>query len=246
MMPPPSRRTRRTILLAACALALAGCEDAPTASSAHVQSAGGKLWVAVSPPRPLPDARTWLPALGKGEAAGRVEALRDRARRLRSRVELEEAVRTEEEAARLAASSLGRAPSARVVREALGAVDAWTGAAERTLLAAPSPELAQGVLGVRREREAAGRALARGDTLAAVGHLATAAGVARGWSPHAVALRVYARAESRVRRAGLSRPDSLRAERLLRHARQAVLTGDSGRAFRRATYALQLLDAGGR
>jgi hypothetical protein len=236
-----------TAFVLACALLLAGCEDAPTASTAHVQSAGGRLWVAVSPPRALPDARTWLPFLERGDGGtGRVEAFREKARRLRWRGALEEAARAEEEAARVAAASLSRAPGARVVGEALAGVDAWLGAAERALASAPSRELARGVLAVRAAREAAARALSRADTLGSVARLAAAAERARAHSPGAVALRVFARAEARMRAGKLSRADSLRAERLLRHAREAILTGDSRRAFRRATYALQLVDTAGR
>ncbi|HEV2146025.1 MAG TPA: hypothetical protein VGR37_01265, partial [Longimicrobiaceae bacterium] len=64
-----------------------------------------------------------------------------------------------------------------------------------------------------------------------------------------VALRAFERAEAMVREHGrtLPRTQAARVERLLGWAREAVLTDDPERAFRRAVYALQLVEqyAGG-
>lgn len=231
-------------LLLVAALALAACEDAPTAPGAQVQSAGGKLWVAVPAPRALPESRTWLPYLaGSDSAALRVAKLRDQARRLRWKGEPEEAIRREGEASRLAAASLSAAPDARTLAEAVAAVDGWLGAAERAAAAVDSPELAAGVAGVREARGAVAARLEAGDTLGAVPHLDRAAALAREHTPGAVALRLVDRAEALVDARALSRADAARARHLLRHAREALITGDPNRAFRRAAYALQILSA---
>lgn len=247
------RKTGLRALLAALALplALAACEDGPTGPTAHVHPAGGRLWAAVVPPRELPDARTWLAALGReggagGEAARGARALLDEARSLRRRGALREALLREDEAMRAAAAALSAPPERRVVADALEGVDRWLGAADGALGAGPLPEVEEAVAEVRAARGDAARALAGGDTLAAVRHLATAASRARRHAPEAVALRAFARAGEVVRAGALSRSDSLRAERLLRHAREAVLTGDPERAFRRAVYALQLVEGNGR
>lgn len=237
------RKPAPRLLLAACALALAACEDAPTSPTAYRHPAGGTTWVAVSSPRGLPESRTWLPFVqGRADAAKRVEVLREEARRLRGSGELEAALRAEEAAHRLAAASVDRAPDAATLLQGFAAVDAWIGAAGRAVVSTPSPELEEAVAEVRRERARAGTLLAAGDTTGAVVHLSGAAAAARAHAPGAVALRIYARADSLVRTAGLSRGDSIRAVRLLRHTREAILTGHSGRAFRRAAYALQLVD----
>lgn len=247
----PSRPGLRALLAAlALPLALAACEDGPTGPTAHVHPAGGRLWAAVVAPRDLPDARAWLAPLADGggageEAARGVRGLLDEARTLRRRGALQEALLREEEALRAAAAGFSAPPARRVVVDALEGVDRWIGAAEGALQAGPLPEVEAGVAEVRASRGAAESALAEGDTLAAVRYLAAAASRARRHAPDAVALRAFARAGEVVRGGALSRTDSLRAERLLRHAREAVLTGDPERAFRRAVYALQLVEGDG-
>lgn len=243
-----SARIRVLLPLVACLGLLAACDEGPTGPGAQAQPAGGRMWVAVALPRDLPDARTWLPFLsaGKGTSSAglrQVQALRESGKRLRKQGNLEGALRAEEEASRVAASSLKKAPDHATVSGAMEALDAWIGRAEEAYQHHPLQEIGDGLTAVRMERETAARALARGDTLAAVVHLAGAAAEAREQSPAAVALRVFARAEEVVKAGKLPREDAGRADRLLRYAREAVLTGDPDRAFRRAVYALQLVES---
>lgn len=235
-------------------LALSACQDDVTGPSALVQPAGGKTWVAVRAPAGLPDDRTWLPFVSarKGERTAvslRVQALREEGKRLRREGDLEGARRTEETAAQTAAGGLAVAPDAPTVSAAVEALEAWSREAEAALDGGEVPELAAALETVRGARADAAGALARGDTMEAVGHLARGATAAREQAPAAVALRVFARAEAvvREREAVMPREEAARAERLLRWAREAVLTGDPERAFRRAVYALQLVEryAGG-
>jgi hypothetical protein len=234
---------------ACCCLALAACRDDLTGPSAQAHPAGGRMWVAVTPPRGLPDDRTWLPFVSarKGEdapAALRVQALRDEGRRLRRAGDLDGALKAEERAAETAAGGMARVPDRATMAAALESLDAWTREAEGVLEAGAVPELGAGIGAVRAARADAAAALAAGDTMAAVGHVARAATAAREQAPAAVALRIFARAEAVVRERQKEMPKSQaqRAERLLRWAREAVLTGEPERAFRRAVYALQLVE----
>jgi len=241
-------RLRALARTALCALALAACDEGPLAPGAQVQTAGGRLWAAVPAPRDLPDERTWLPYVASRGGAGEVRlravhARRDLARHLRRKGDFPGALHAEEEAVRLGAAAVTVVPPRAAVARALGGVDAWLDDAGRVLLAGDVPELAEAVDGVRADRAAAAAALAGGDTLAAVRHLSAASVRARREGPAAVALRLFERAEAAVRGSQLARADSLRAERLLHHAREAILTGEPGRAFHRAAYALQLAGA---
>lgn len=234
---------------ACCCLALAACQDDLTGPSAQAHPAGGRMWVAVSPPRGLPDERTWLPFLSarKGERAPavlRVQALREEGKRLRRAGDLDAALRVEERAAETAAGALAAAPDRATMAAALGATDAWVRQAEAVLDGGEVPELAAGLATVRAARDGAAASLERGDTLEAVGHLARASAAAREQAPAAVALRIFARTEAvvRERQREMPKAQAERAERLLRWAREAVLTGDPERAFRRAVYALQLVE----
>lgn len=234
---------------ALCCLAFAGCRDDATGPTGQAHPADGRMWVAVSAPGGLPDDRTWLPFLAprKGErtpAAARVHTLREKGKRLRKEGDLEGALRAEELAAQTAAGALARVPDDATVAAALHALGAWTREAEGRLEGMDLPELAAAVDAVRASREGAAAALARGDTLEAVGHLARASTAAREQGPDAVALRAFARAEAIVRGRGREMParERARVERLLRWSREAVLTGDPERAFRRAVYALQLVE----
>lgn len=244
-----SRRLRALVPVVGCLLALAACEDDPTGPAARVHPAGGRLWAAVQAPRDLPDDRTWLPFLAarKGERSPgleRVQALRDEGRRLRGAGDLEGALRAERLAAQTAAGALAVVPDPATVAGALQAVDTWIRDAEGVLGSAELPELAEAVASARLARGGAAGALARGDTLEAVGHLTRAATLAREHAPAAVALRVFARAEARLREQEEDLPpaSAARVERLLGWTRDAILNGDPERAFRRAVYALQLVE----
>ncbi|HEX2091323.1 MAG TPA: hypothetical protein VHG28_02935 [Longimicrobiaceae bacterium] len=241
---------RTVIVLLCCSLAVAACRDDLTGPSTQAHPAGGRLWVAITPPEALPDAATWLPFVAprRGPVSAverRVRELRDEARILRRRGDLEGAIRAEEEAARAAVESLSEVPDRMTVLRAIDGVDGWVGEAEAAVQAAPLPEVEAALAEVRAARAEAAEALARADTLEAVRHLALAASAAREQAPGAVALRVFARVEAAVRERELPSTDRRRVEHLLRWAREAVLTGDPERAFRRAVYALQLLDAHG-
>ncbi len=240
---------RALLAPACCCLALAACADDLTGPSAQVHPAGGRMWVAVTPPSGLPDERTWLPFVSarKGESTPamlRVQAMREEAKRLRRDGDLAGALRAEERAAETAAGALAAVPDRATMAAALGAVDAWLREAESVLDAGQVPELAAGLGTVRAARDGAAASLARGDTLEAVGHLARASSSAREQAPAAVALRIFARTEAvvRARQQEMPKAQAQRAERLLRWAREAVLTGDPERAFRRAVYALQLVE----
>jgi hypothetical protein len=240
---------RALLAPACCCLVLAACQDDLTGPSAQAHPAGGRMWVAVTPPRGLPDERTWLPFVSarKGESTPamlRVQAMREEARRLRRDGDLDGALRAEERAAETAAGALAAVPDRATMAAALGSVEAWLREAEAVLDAGQVPELAAGLATVRAAHDGAAASLARGDTLEAVGHLARASAAAREQAPAAVALRLFARTEAvvRARQQEMPKAQAQRAERLLRWARDAVLTGDPERAFRRAVYALQLVE----
>ncbi|HWK88773.1 MAG TPA: hypothetical protein VNP72_02215, partial [Longimicrobium sp.] len=132
-------------------------------------------------------------------------------------------------------------PEPQRVLGALAAVDAWTDRARARLEAGSYPALDSGATEVAALAAAARAALARGDTVAAVGEISRAALRAREHSPLAVGLRLLASAEARVGGIGKGR-DADRVRKLLGGAREGLAMGDSVRALRRALYALQMLD----
>jgi hypothetical protein len=237
------------LLVLAAVLAAAACEDAGTAPTSYVQAvAGGGAWVAVAEPVGMARSDTWLPWLAAGgPAAAQVRQLRDGASRARGAGRVEEAIALEDDALRLAAGSLARSPDAvRGVLVPLGALDAWTDRARARLETGRYPQLQAAAAAVAAEAAAARRALAAGDTMTAVVHLANGTLAARRQSTLGVGLRLLAAVEAR-----LGPPKSIdstnlkRARHLLAGAREALATGDSMRAMRRAVYALQLLDQEG-
>lgn len=242
------RSSHARLLALAAVLSLAACSDAGTAPTSYVQVVAGGAWVAVAEPAGLPRSDTWLPYLApSGPAAAQVRQLRDAAGRARGAGRVEEAVALEDDALRLAAGSLARAPDAvRGVGVPLSALDAWTDRARARLETGRYPQLDAAAAAVSAEAAAARRALAAGDTMAAVMHLANGTLAARHQSALGVGLRLLAAVEARL--GPPKRIDSTnlkRARHLLAGAREALATGDSMRAMRRAVYALQLLDEEG-
>ncbi|HEU0013726.1 MAG TPA: hypothetical protein VFQ45_08585, partial [Longimicrobium sp.] len=152
-----------------------------------------------------------------------------------------EALVIEADAMRLAAASLERAPEPRRVLGALAAVDAWTDRARARLEAGSYPALDSAAAEVSAFSASARAALARGDTLAAVGEISRASLRAREQAPLAVGLRLLAAAETRVRGVGKG-ADADRIRKLIGGAREGLAMGDSIRALRRVLYAVQMLD----
>jgi hypothetical protein len=236
------------LLVLAAVLATAACEDAGTAPTSYVQVVAGGAWVAVAEPTGMPRADTWLPWLAAdGAAAARVRQLRDAAGRARGAGRVEEAIALEDDALRLAAGSLARSPEpVRGVLVPLAALDAWTERARARLETGRYPQLDAAAAAVSAEAAAARRALAAGDTMTAVVHLANGTLAARRQSTLGVGLRLLAAVEARLGAPRNSDSANLkRARHLLSGAREALATGDSMRAMRRAVYALQLLDQEG-
>ena len=131
---------RALLAPACCCLVIAACEDDLTGPSAHAHPAGGRMWVAVTPPRGLPDDRTWLPFVSarKGEsapAALRVQGLREEGKRLRREGDLEGALRAEELAAETAAGGIARTPDRATMLAALGSLEAYIGAVDHPYFA---------------------------------------------------------------------------------------------------------------
>lgn len=236
------------LLALAGVLALAACEDAGTAPTSYVQVVAGGAWVAVAEPQGMARAETWLPYLAAdGPAAAEVRRLREAAGRARGAGRVEQSLAMEDDALRLAAGSLARAPDpVRGVLGPLAALDAWTDRARARLETGRYPELEAAASAVSAEAAAARRALAAGDTLVAVVHLANGTLAARRQSTLGVGLRLLAAVEARI---GREEPDESpnlrRARHLISGAREALATGDSMRAMRRAVYALQLLESSG-
>lgn len=238
----------RLIAALAAVPAVAACEDAGTTPTSYVQVVGGSAWVAVAEPPGMARADTWLPWLAPdGPAAVQVRQLRDAAGRARTAGRIERSLALEDDALRLAAGSLARAPDPlRGVLAPLSALDAWTDRARTRLELGRYPALQAAADGVSAEAAAARRALAAGDTLAAVTHLANGTLLARRHSTMGVGLRLLAAVEGRIGREQAGENAELqRARHLLAGAREALSTGDSMRAMRRALYALQLLEAQG-
>ncbi len=228
------------------AAVLAGCEDTPTAPQAYVQPAEGQMWIAITVPPAVPDLDAWLPYLRDGEhgtrTVERVRALQKQAEHARRVGELEHALELDEQAIRLAASSLVTSPERRLLHRSFAALDLWLERAEIERSHAVLPELDSAVEEVRAARKAAESALNSGDPAAAMLHLGMAALRVREQSPSAVALRVLQRVSERLENAALSDVDAARARRLLANAREALVARQDARALQRALYALQVAD----
>jgi hypothetical protein len=238
----------RLAALAAVLLAVAACEDAGTAPTSYVQVVGGGTWVAVAEPPGMPRADTWLPWVAPGgPAAAQVHALRESANRARNAGRIEQSLALEDDALRLAAGSLARSPDAvRGVLTPLAALDAWTDRARARLELGRYPALDTAAAAVSAQAAAARSALAAGDTMVAVTHIVNGTLIARRHSTLSVGLRLLAAVEGRLGREQPGESMNLRrARHLISGAREALSTGDSMRAMRRAVYALQLLESEG-
>lgn len=239
---------RRRLAPAALLLAgLAACSDAPTMPPALQQLAGGEEWVAMRAPADLPRVETWMPYLDRStapgqQAAARVRELTRLADAARRQGQVERTGELVREAERVAVLALSRAPDERVLRRALGALDAWGQRVRDQVDTERAPQLARAADEVARARVAASAALTRGDTTGAVLHISAAAEQIRAYTPAEVALRVLARAEERLRTGAVQGPRVERALHLLDSARQELIGGDPGRALQRALYALQLAE----
>lgn len=235
------------MLALAAVLALAACGDAGTAPTSYVQVVSGGAWVAVAEPQGMARADTWLPWLAAdGPAAAQVRHLREAAGRARGAGRIEESLALENDALRLAAGSLARAPDPVRILVPLAALDAWTDRARERLATGRYPELDAAATAVAAEAAAARGALAAGDTSGAVLHLAQGTRLAREQSALGVGVRLLASIESRLGRpAAAENANVKRARRLLAGAREGLATGDHVRALRRAVYAVQLLEQEG-
>lgn len=246
MLRSPRRAAR--LLALASVLVLAACEDGGTGPTSYVHAVAGGAWVAVAEPEGMAGADTWLPWLAEnGTAVARVRALRDEAGRARSAGRADDAQRLDDAALRLASVSLARTPDpVRGVLVPLAALDSWTDRARARLETGRYPQLDAAASAVAASADAARQSLAAGDTAVAVAHVAEGTLAARRHSPLGVGLRLLASVEGRLgpRQPGES-ADMRRARDLLTGAREALATGDSLRAMRRAVYALQLLEAEG-
>ncbi|MBW3573155.1 MAG: hypothetical protein KY467_18825 [Gemmatimonadetes bacterium] len=228
----------------AALLLLAACDDGPTGPTSYVQHAAGGAWVAVVEPAGMPRVESWLPYVdARTEAGGTLRQMRERAARLRLAGQVEEALRREDVAMRLAAGSLTRAPEPARLLAGAAALDEWADRARARLQTGSYPALAAAALAVAGEAEAARASLAVGDTGRAVLHLTRGAIAAREHAPLSVGLRLMAAVETRLASGVGESAGVRRARHLLADARDGLATGDSVRALRRAVYALQLLDA---
>lgn len=229
---------------------LAACADSPTTPRAFVHPADGELWVAVTVPPGLPELDAWLPylrSIGSEEEAAavrQVAELRREADQARLAGQLRSARALNDQAARIAVISLRRMPEPAVLDRSLEAIDLWLRRARSEVDLGRFPVLAGAVEEVSAARSRAVRGLAAGDTSSAVLHIATGAEAIRDQSPAAVALRVLERAEERLRRHPQQSREIDRALHLVYTSREALLSGDPGRALRRALYALQLAEPG--
>jgi hypothetical protein len=221
---------------------LAACEDGPTAPTSYVQEAEGRTWV--MEPDGLPSAATWLPYVDRGSPAlARIHDLRAAAGKLRRAGRLELAAAMEAKAGRVAAASLARSPAPDALARSFAALERWSASAGERLESGSYPELRDAVEAVHRMADSARAGLARGDTATAAVQLTLAADRVREQAPSAVALRLVAAAEARLATVRDPGENLLRAKRLLRGAREGMVTGDYRRALRRAVYALQIVDA---
>jgi hypothetical protein len=220
---------------------LGGCLDAPTGPGALQQIAGGEAWIAIEEPRALPSLQTWR-GYAAPEAREEMDALAAAARDARRRGSLDRAAELERAAIGVALGSLERTPATRVIDDAIGAIDAWLARVGGSVDTRVYPEVAVSLRRVAVSRQIAHRALAAGDTSAALAELAMAAEAIRSHAPTQVALRVLERSEARLRERDLSGSSMRRALHLVRSAREELTSGDPERALRRALYALQLAD----
>lgn len=246
MFSRPFLRPARLLALASL-LALAACEDAPTAPTSYVQVVAGGTWVAVAEPPGMARLDTWLAWMPEeGLASSSVRSLRESAGRARSAGRIQEAMNLEELALRAMVRRLSRAPDAPFVLGPLAALDSWTDRARARLELGSYPELLAATAEVAAQADSARGALAGADTVRAVQHIARGTIAARRQSPLAVGLRLMAAIEARLPAADAPQSaDVRRARHLLAGAREGLATGDSLRALRRAVYALQLLEAEG-
>lgn len=214
------------------------------------QLAGGEEWVAVTVPERLPQLQTWLPYLRprteeERATLRRVRELEAGALRARQEGRVLETRLLNREATRLAVVSLTEPPEPRVIEDGIAAVDVWVERVRRDTDLSHLRGLAAAHDSVRTARRRIGLALASGDTTSAVLYLAEATEIIQEQAPSAVALRVIARAQERLRARGQQGQDVSRAIHLLSAARQELLAGDAARALQRALYALQLADGKG-
>lgn len=240
------RRTRQLLLLLAGAV-LAACDDGPTGPGVYSHPAGGQVWVAVRAPESTSSVRTWLPYVrvdreDRDSVLQSIRMLSLQAERSRRAGDLAGAQSRETEAELLAARSLAHAPAPHVLAAALGALQVWVERASSPSETDDIGELADAISEVRSRRGAAVALLHSGDTTAAVVEIASASAVVRSLAPDAVATRALVSAERRLAARPVGGSDADRAVRLLRHARVALSQGDQVRAFRRALYALQLVE----
>ncbi|HEX6037643.1 hypothetical protein [Longimicrobium sp.] len=235
------------MLALAAVLALAACDDAGTAPTSYVQVVSGGAWVAVAEPQGMARADTWLPWLAEdGAAAAQARQLREAAGRARGAGRIEESLALEDDALRLVAGSLARAPDPLRVLVPLAALDSWTDRARERLATGRYPELEAAAMGVSAEAAAARGAMVAGDTTVAVLHIARGTILAREHSALGVGVRLLASIEERLGKPGAGESANVRrARRLLAGAREGLATGDTVRALRRAVYALQLLEEEG-
>jgi hypothetical protein len=229
-------------------LLLSACADAPTLPRAFVHPADGELWVAITAPPGLPDLDTWMPYVrpvgseAETGAVRHVSELRREAEQARQAGRLGVARKLNEQAARVAVISLRRMPEPAVVNSAMEAIDLWLRGVGTEVDLGRFAALQAAVEDVSTARTRAAHSLAVGDTAAAVLQISNAAETIRDQSPSAVALRALVRAEERLRQDPEPTREIDRALHLVRTSREALLSGDSNRALRRALYALQLAE----
>lgn len=237
---------RTLAALASAALcALAACGDAPTLPDSFAEQAGGKTWVAVSEPRGLPDAQTWL-RWDSPSGAAEVRALLAGAAKAREAADLDAAMALESRARTAAASALAADPPAARLSAASSALREWETRAAERLASGPYPALAATAAAVSADRAEGDSLLSAGDLRGAAARFARAGEAARTVSPNAVALSLVASAERRIDADPDPSAGLRRARLLLRLSREALATGDQTRAMKRAWYALQLIDAEGK
>jgi hypothetical protein len=239
MVPRPRRAIRAAVLLAAALLS--ACDELPSGPQVWTREAVGRRWVAVAEPAGLPSARSWV-GWADPVAADSVRGLLAAAIRDRRSGHIELALAAEQAAAEVGAAHLARTPDAVTVLSAAAAVDRWLELAAEPASSGLYPELAHDRDAVAALRESARVSLAAGQTADACLTLTRAGGVARRWTPTAVAAAAVVQAELSIAADPTPSTDLLRARRLLRGARDGMASGDQARALQRALYALQLIE----
>lgn len=237
------RLPRRALCAAALlsAALTAACEDLPSGPQVWTREAAGRTWVAVAEPAGMASARGWM-TWAAPAVQDSLRTLLAASARERRAGRLEVGLALEERAAELAVSSLVRTPDPVSTLAALAAVESWMERASGPVSTGRFPELGREAAAVRGLTDAARASLAAGDTAAACAHLTRASGMARRWTPIAVAARAVAEAEASIAADPDPSPDLVRARRLLRGAREGVAAGDHARGLQRAMYALQLIE----